>query len=358
MLEDGKRDKKISVIIPCYNVARWVDRCLTSLMGQTIGTKDLEIICIDDASTDDTWDHLQAWEQRYPKDILLIRQEVNRRQGTARNIGLQYASGDWIAFVDADDWVEPDYLARLGHPASELGCDVACCGSVRDSTEVLAYFDQNDRRISEKEDRFIKADTDAVKKMLIKIQGTTTGPCAALIRKDLLIEQGIFFPEDVVYEDRFWPPLLYSYVDSVYFVEERLYHYFSNPHSTVYSEDHAHLLDWMTVQLMKWREYGRRGLLERYGDELEYDLLCDAVKIMTMICRNEKPSFSLYHLEKQIITERVPTYKDRPYFSEFQETARCMLEALYSPLDKEGFQQFHRMIKQMAMLLKDLGEKE
>ena len=81
--------KKISVIIPCYNVERWVDRCLTSIIRQTTGINELEIICIDDASTDNTWEHLQEWEQRYPENILLIRQEVNRRQGTARNIGLR-----------------------------------------------------------------------------------------------------------------------------------------------------------------------------------------------------------------------------------------------------------------------------
>ncbi len=357
MCDKEKIKKKISVIIPCYNVERWVDRCLTSIVEQTTGIEELEIICIDDASTDGTWERLQEWEARYPKDILLIRQKVNRRQGTARNIGLQYASAEWIAFVDADDWVEPDYLELLYHPALELGCDVVCCGSVRDSTEVLTYFSKSDRTIEGKKDHFIAVDTDVTKKMLIRTQGTTTGSCASLIRKDLLIEHGIFFPEDLVYEDRFWPPLLYSYVRGICFVEKRLYHYFSNPCSTVYSEDNAHLLDWMTVQLMKWREYGRRGLLEKYRDELEYDALCDAVKIMTMLCRNENPSFSLYQLERQIITERVPVYKDNPYFGEFQESARCMLEALYSPLDSESFRQFWQMVKQMTMLLKVLDEK-
>ena len=95
--------KKISVIIPCYNVVRWIDRCMTSIAAQTMGIECLEIICIDDASSDGTWEHLQKWEQSFPEQIILIRQEVNRRQGAARNLGLQYASADWIAFVDADD---------------------------------------------------------------------------------------------------------------------------------------------------------------------------------------------------------------------------------------------------------------
>lgn len=350
--------KKISVIIPCYNVACWVDRCLASIAGQTMGMAKLEIICIDDASTDDTWKHLREWEKRYPENILLIRQEVNRRQGAARNVGLRYASGEWIAFVDADDWVEPDYFELLYRPVLEFDCDAVCCGSMRDGSEELTYFDSGYRTIEGKESRFIASDLEKVKKMLLVNRGAVTGACAMIVRKNLLTEHGILFPEDVVYEDRFWPPLLYSYVNGIYFVEERLYHYFSNLHSTVYSRDDDHLLDWMTVQLMKWGEYGRRGLLKQYRDELEYDALCDAVKIMTMLCRNEKPSFSLYQLERQIITERVSVYKDNPYFGEFQESGRCMLEALYSPLDREGFRQFRQMMQQMAGILKNLGEEE
>ena len=63
---------------------------------QTIGLEKLEIICVDDASTDGTWDRLLLWEQLYPEQVILLRQETNRRQGAARNLGLQYALADWI----------------------------------------------------------------------------------------------------------------------------------------------------------------------------------------------------------------------------------------------------------------------
>lgn len=129
--------RKISVIIPCYNVASYVDRCITSIVVQTIGIDNLEIICIDDASTDHTWEHLQKWEQKFPENILLIRQEVNRRQGAARNVGLQYASADWVAFVDADDWLEPDYFEQLYAPVTQFECDVVSCDWRRDVSSSL-----------------------------------------------------------------------------------------------------------------------------------------------------------------------------------------------------------------------------
>lgn len=70
---------KISVIIPCYNVSSYIDRCLTSIVNQTIGVGCLQIICIDDASTDDTLLCLQKWEQQYPDNIVLIHLDVNNQ---------------------------------------------------------------------------------------------------------------------------------------------------------------------------------------------------------------------------------------------------------------------------------------
>ncbi len=79
---------KISVIIPCYNVGNYIDRCMASIAVQTLGVENLEIIFIDDASTDDTWERLQRWEKRFPDNILLIHSDVNGKPGAARNIGL------------------------------------------------------------------------------------------------------------------------------------------------------------------------------------------------------------------------------------------------------------------------------
>lgn len=96
---------KISVIIPYHNVEQYIDRTLSSLSSQTIGVENLEIICVDDASTDNIWEHLLAWEQKYPENILLVQCEENGRQGRARNIGLSHATDEWIAFIDSDDWM-------------------------------------------------------------------------------------------------------------------------------------------------------------------------------------------------------------------------------------------------------------
>ena len=77
---------EISVIVPCYNVAPYIDRCLTSITSQTLDLSLLEIICIDDASTDSTWNKLQQWETNFPENIMIIHCEENGGLSKVRNI--------------------------------------------------------------------------------------------------------------------------------------------------------------------------------------------------------------------------------------------------------------------------------
>ncbi len=116
--------KKISVIICCRNVGPYIDRCMASIAAQTIGMDDLEIICVDDASSDMTLADLQRWEQLFPEQVMLIPLEVESGLEIARNIALQYASTDWVTFVDAEDKIESDHLERLYGAAVDQGVDV------------------------------------------------------------------------------------------------------------------------------------------------------------------------------------------------------------------------------------------
>lgn len=89
----------ISIIIPCYNVEKYIDRCLESVVNQTIGIENLEVLCVNDASTDGTLNKLHSWERRYPNEIAVITYEVNQRQGGARNIGMKYANAEYFGFI-------------------------------------------------------------------------------------------------------------------------------------------------------------------------------------------------------------------------------------------------------------------
>ncbi len=329
--------RKISVIIPCYNVASFIDRCMTSVVAQTIGMDALEIICIDDASADDTRNCLLRWEQLYPDHILLIRQEVNRRQGAARNIGLFTASSEWIAYVDADDWLEPDYLERLYKAAVQYSCDVAACSWRSDRSDSLVYFEQE----PESQEQYITADTKEITKQMLMNKGLSIAAWGKLIRRDFLVDHEIYFPEGLTYEDEYWMPLLHIYAVNICFVNKPLYHYFVNNGSVLHSENMDYHMDWLTVQSMKWADYHKRGILQEFREEMEYDLLYSTVNLLgRIIYEHDRQSFSYFRLLGEFVRKCVPDYRENRYMERFSKGQCMFFHMLYSAPDRELFRYF------------------
>ena len=104
---------KLSIIVPVYNMAGdgKLNFCMDSLVNQTVS--DYEIIAVDDASTDDSLKILRKYEREHPGLVKVITYPNNRRQGGAKNEGLKAAVGEWIGFVDSDDWIAPDFYEKL-----------------------------------------------------------------------------------------------------------------------------------------------------------------------------------------------------------------------------------------------------
>lgn len=195
---------EISIIIPCYNVEQYIDRCLESVVSQTIGLDLLEIILINDASTDNTLNKLYQWEGRFPQNIMVITYEENLRQGGARNIGLKYASGQYIGFVDADDWIDKDMYRLMYEKMCTLKVDAVKCKFIRE-----AYMGEY---CPSEDNRHDVEYTFTPKNGLYYGTVTECGNCGyyghlvtGLYKKSLITENNIFFPEKLAYEDNFFP---------------------------------------------------------------------------------------------------------------------------------------------------------
>lgn len=113
---------KIAFILPCYNVAPYIGRCLDSIAHQDISQDEMEIICVDDCSTDNTVEVIRQYQQLMP-NILLIRHETNKTSGGARNTGIENARGEYIWFVDPDDSIVENVVGALYTTAKERHCD-------------------------------------------------------------------------------------------------------------------------------------------------------------------------------------------------------------------------------------------
>lgn len=130
--------KKVSIIVPAFNSHDTLARCLGSLVNQTLS--DIEIIVINDASTDDTWEIMKRCEAQFPDKVMIIDGGINRGSGGARNQGFDMASGEYIGLVDSDDYVHPEMYERLYNRAKETGADIVDSGFYQEATDKATIF--------------------------------------------------------------------------------------------------------------------------------------------------------------------------------------------------------------------------
>ena len=132
----------ISVIIPVYNAEKYLEKCLNSVIKQTL--KDIEIICINDGSTDGSLNILQKYSEK-DKRFIIIDQK-NSGQSVARNKGLSVAKGEFIGFVDSDDWIDDDFYEKLYDAAIEYKADIAAGNILRvNENETNVFYVKYDK---------------------------------------------------------------------------------------------------------------------------------------------------------------------------------------------------------------------
>lgn len=113
----------ISVIVPVYNVERYLNKCIDSIINQTY--KNIEIILIDDGSEDNSGKICDEYK-KIDKRVVVVH-KINEGVSTARNIGIEIANGRWISFIDSDDWIEEKYFEKMIYTAQEENADVILC---------------------------------------------------------------------------------------------------------------------------------------------------------------------------------------------------------------------------------------
>ncbi len=112
----------ISVVVPCYNVEKYIDKCLKSIFSQSY--KNIEILCVEDCSNDNTLEILNKIKKEEPR-ILIIKNKVNSGLAYSRNVGVQKATGEYISFIDSDDYVSNNYIEKLYNSLKEYDANIA-----------------------------------------------------------------------------------------------------------------------------------------------------------------------------------------------------------------------------------------
>jgi len=254
----------ISVIIPVYNVEKYLENCLESVINQTLS--EIEIICINDGSTDNSLQILKDFAQN-DKRIKIIN-KGNSGQGAARNIGMQYATGQYISFIDSDDWIELNMYEKLYENAKNLNSDIVMCPirlfdestiefNYDDPYYNLGYFNESyENRV------FNHIET---KHFFFNISVT---PVNKLYKSNFLYEINAKFPENLIFEDN--PFFYYIYLNArkVSLVRDFLYTYRVNRFNSTISKSNKKFMDIVEIHRLNRKIFIKTHNFDTYKDYL------------------------------------------------------------------------------------------
>lgn len=211
---------KISVIIPVYNSEKFLKKCLDSIINQTLN--DIEIICIDDGSTDKSLRILNNFADKDNR-ITIINQK-NSGPSAARNKGIEIAKGEYIGFVDSDDWIDLDFYEKLYNSAKKYDADVAVCGIKRLRSCKWKYH------LKIEKEEFT---TDINKKFVLCDVPDKCYVWNKIYKLQKLMEKNINFEQGVYFEDRCFTAEVLVYLKSLVTVPDVYYNYWTNHNSIV-----------------------------------------------------------------------------------------------------------------------------
>ncbi len=206
----------ISIIVPVYNVESFLPRCLESLIHQSY--PNTEIILINDGATDNSLEICDYYSESY-KNVFLISQK-NKGLSGARNTGLRDCHGEYISFVDSDDWIHPNMISQLYRIMSDTHADASFCGSQKTSSEQVRQIDETKIQIEEyNKDRILKA----------FFRERYTACWSRLFKAEII--KDIEFPEGLNCEDYIFMFLALRRCQKVAVIDEPYYYYFIRPDS-------------------------------------------------------------------------------------------------------------------------------
>ncbi|MDR0695755.1 MAG: glycosyltransferase [Holosporales bacterium] len=221
----------VSVIVPIYNAEKYLKTCLDSLVNQSL--KNFEIILVDDGSTDNSYHICHEYSKR-DKRITLLTQ-LNRKQGAARNQGIKIAKGQYIGFLDADDFVDQHYYEALSEAVRKHNADVAVASVIK------VVNGRKKQKWLYKLEELYRTDFE---KFVICKQKENLAVYNKIYKKELINKHELRFPEGVFYEDGPFSVRVLHYANKIVTVPNVSYYYVKNLGSTVNSKQtEKHITD-------------------------------------------------------------------------------------------------------------------
>ena len=257
---------KVSVIVPIYNVEKYLEKCINSLLSQTL--EDIQIILVNDGSKDNSGNIAKEYEKNNKDRVIYVEKE-NGGLSDARNYGLKYANGDFIAFLDSDDYIEKNAYEEMYNKAIEENADYVECDFIWEFPNKIRVDKQYPYKNK--------------KEMLSFVRVVAWNK---LIKRQLITDNNLEFPKGLRYEDVEFTYKLIPFINKFAYVDKPFIHYVQREGSiaNVQNERTAEIF---TVLDNVIEFYKKNNIYEEYRNELEYNyaryLLCSSLKRMCKI---------------------------------------------------------------------------
>jgi len=211
--------RRVSIIVPVYNVEKYIEECLQSVANQTCAS-DIECVIVDDKGGDNSVFIVEQFVASYNGDVefRLIRRKQNGGLSAARNTGIREAKGEYLYFLDSDDYLFSNAIETLLTLADKHGGV--------DLLPALYYRDDNSMNHFRK-DAFPEFSDDRrlIKCALLDYDRIPVTAANRLIRREFLLQQNLYFKEGIIHEDNYWTFFLSKYVQRMAFCPEKIYYY-------------------------------------------------------------------------------------------------------------------------------------
>lgn len=282
---------KVSVIVPVYNTEIYLEKCLLSLVSQTL--EDIEIIVINDGTPDNSQKIIDNYKNKYPN----IKSYIKKNGGLSdtRNYGINIANGEYISFIDSDDYIKNNMLEKMYNYANRNDLDIVVCDTVK-------VYPENNTQIMLKSN--LKYSEDVIKNYLI----APPMACIRLFKKEIL--KKINFKKDIYYEDLELCPKVVNYTKKIGFVEEPLYFYLQRKGSIMKQNDfNEKLLDIFSVL-----KSNKDVLINDYPEEIEYMFITHLLRTAVLRFLSYKNSEKYLEEINKIMKNDFPHWQKNKYY--------------------------------------------
>ena len=300
---------KVSVILPVYGVAEYIEKCTKSLLAQTLG--EMEFIFVDDHGPDDSIDIAKRTIAGHPREgqFRFLKPEHNLGAGMARNFAIPQANGEYVAFVDSDDWVLPGMFEELYNAAKQNGdCDLCCCQMQKEYPdgsigEILENPHVDNGLINHERRSFL-------------LTHYVSLFASFIYKREFLLDNRILFAEDRSADDSYFVTCAWMKAESIAYVDKPFYRYLIRPGSVTTTKDSSKYQKRLSTfrKLMQYIKENR--LYEEFKDEVDFIYLKKGymASVFNYVSNSLEPKTATLREIYDELLSQVPDYNKNPFY--------------------------------------------